>query len=70
MINDTHDVVELTKLEDDLWLLEQQAKCVISGLGRSSTDLAKRIEMLQQASALYAEIRRIREKVHELRHAQ
>ena len=66
-MNDTHDLVELAKLEDDLWLLEQQAKHVISGLGRTSTELAQRVEGLQQASALYAEIRRIREKVHELR---
>ena len=69
-MNNTHDLVELTELEDDLLLLEQQAKCVISGLGRPFTDLAKRVEILQQASALYAEIRRIREKVHELRHTQ
>lgn len=69
-MNNTHDLVELTELEDDLLLLEQQAKCVISGLGRSSTDLAKRVEILQQASALYAEIRRIRETVHKLRHTQ
>ncbi len=69
-MNDTHDLSELAKLEDDLWLLEQQAKHVISGVGRSSTALAKRVEMLQQASALYAEIRRIRETVHELRGRQ
>ena len=69
-MNDTHDLVELTELEDALFLLEHQAKCVISGVGRSSTDLAKRVEILQQSSALYAEIRRIREKVHKLRHTQ
>ncbi len=66
-MNDTHDLVELAALEDDLCLLEQQAKHVISGVSRASTDVAKRVEALQQASALYAEIRRIREKVHELR---
>ncbi len=69
-MNDTHDLRELAKLEGGLWLVEQQAKHVISGLGRSSTALAKRVEMLQQASALYAEIRRIRETVHELRGRQ
>ena len=66
-MNDTHDLVELDKLEDDLWLLEQQAKHVISGLGRASSDLGSRVKTLQEASALDAEIRRIREKVHGLR---
>ena len=66
-MNDTHDLVELAELEDDLSLLEQQAKHVISGLGRASSDLGNRVKTLQEASGLYAEIRRIREKVHALR---
>jgi hypothetical protein len=67
-MNDTRDlVVELNRLEDDLLLLEQQAKNVIGGLGRASSDLAMRVQTLEQASGLYAEIRRIREKVHALR---
>ena len=66
-MNDTHDLVALATLEDDLCLLEQQAKLVISGVARPSMDVAKRVEALQQASALYAQIRRIRDKVHGLR---
>lgn len=66
-MNGAYDLVELAKLEDDLCQLEQQAKHVISGLGRTSREMAQRVEGLQQASALYAEIRRIKEKVHELR---
>jgi hypothetical protein len=68
-MNDTRNL-ELAKLEDDLSLLEQQAKHVISDLGRAFPDLGKRIETLQEASGLYAEIRRIREKVHGLRGRQ
>lgn len=59
--------LELAKLEDDLSLLEQQAKHVISLLGRAFTDLGKRVETLHEASCLYAEIRRIRDKLHALR---
>ena len=66
-MNRTSDLVELNTLEDDLLLLEQQAKHVVSGLGRASSDLAIRVQTLQEASGLYAEIRRIREKVHALR---
>lgn len=59
--------LELAKLEDDLSLLEQHAKHVVSLLGRASTDLGKRVETLQEASRLYAEIREIREKIHAFR---
>lgn len=69
-MNDKPDLVELATLEDDLSLLEQQAKHVISGLTRAFADLGKRVEMLQEASGLYAEIRRIRERVHTLRGGQ
>ena len=61
---------ELAELEDDLWLLEQQAKHVIGGIGRPSTDLANRVKALQEASSFYAEIRRIRDKVRALRARQ
>jgi len=59
--------LELAKLEDDLSLLEQHAKHVISLLGRAFTNLGERVESLQEASRLYAEIRRMREKIHALR---
>lgn len=65
-MSETRDL-EFAKLEDDLSLLEQHAKHVVSGLGRAFPDLGKRVETLQEASGLYAEIRRIREKVHGLR---
>ena len=61
-----HDV-ELAKLEDDLSLLEEHAKHVISLLGRAFTDLGERVKTLQEAGGLYAEIRQIRDKVHALR---
>lgn len=69
-MNDTRALVELNTLEDDLLLLEQQAKHVMGALGRASSDLATRVQTLQHASGLYAEIRRIREKVHALRGTQ
>ncbi len=69
-MNNSHDLVELDKLENDLLQLEQQAKHVIGGLGRTTTDLGNRVKTLQEASGLYAEIRRIREKVHALRGRQ
>ena len=59
--------LEVARLEDDLSLLEQQAKPVVSLFGRALTDLGKRVETLQEASRLYAEIRRIRDKLRELR---
>ncbi len=58
---------DLAKLEDDLSLLEQHAKHVIGLLGRHFTDLGKRVEAIQEASRLYAEIRQIKEKVHAFR---
>jgi hypothetical protein len=61
-----HDV-ELANLEDDLSLLEEHAKHVISLLGRGFTDLGERVKTLQEAGGLYAEIRQIRDKVHALR---
>lgn len=59
--------LDLAKLEDDLSSLEQQAKHVIGLLGRQFADLGKKVEAMQEASRLYAEIRRIREKIHGLR---
>ncbi len=70
MMKDRPYLIELAELEDSLFLLEQQTKHVISGLGRASSDLAVRVKTLQEASGLYAEIRRIREKVHALRSNQ
>ena len=57
----------LSKLEDDLELLEQHAKHVIGLLGRHFTDLGTRVEAIQEASRLYAEIRQIKERIHAFR---
>jgi hypothetical protein len=57
----------LSKLEDDLELLEQHTKHVIGLLGRHFADLGKRVEAIQEASRLYAEIRQIKDRVHALR---
>jgi hypothetical protein len=57
----------LSKLEDDLEMLEQHAKHVIGLLGRHFTDLGTRVEAIQEASRLYAEIRQIKDRIHALR---
>jgi hypothetical protein len=58
--------LELTKLEDDLLLLEQHAKHVVSLLGRRLVDLGERVAALEESSRLFQEIRQIKDKVHAL----
>jgi hypothetical protein len=58
--------LELVKLEDDLSLLEQHAKHVVSLLGRRLLDLGERIAALEESSRLFQEIRQIKDKVHGL----
>jgi len=58
--------LELAKLEDDLSLLEQHAKHVVSFLGRRLADVGERVAALQEANRLFEEIRQIQQKVHAL----
>ena len=58
---------ELAKLEDDLSLLEQQAKHVVGLLGRRVADMRERVSALEESSRLFEEIRRIRDRVHALK---
>jgi hypothetical protein len=58
--------VDLAQLEDDLSLLEQHAKHVVSLLGRRVVDLGERVAALEQSSLLFQEIRQIKDKVHAL----
>lgn len=60
-----HD--NLAGVEDDLSLLEQHAKHVVSLLGRRLGDTESRITALGEASALFREIRQIRDRVHTFR---
>jgi hypothetical protein len=57
--------LELAKLEDDLSLLEQHAKHVVSLLGRLA-DLGERVAGLEESCRLFQEIRQIKDKVHAL----
>lgn len=65
-MNDRHDLV-LTKLEDDLSLLEQHAKQVVTLLGRRIVSVEERVAALQASSLLFQEIRQIRDRVHALK---
>jgi len=65
-MEDNHDLV-LTALEDDLSLLEQHAKHVVSLLGRRAGNLEERVTALQESSSLFREIRQIRGKIEALR---
>ena len=65
-MNDRQDL-ELTKLEDDLSLLEQHAKHVVTLLGRRIVSVEDRVTALQASSLLFQEIRQIRERVHALK---
>jgi hypothetical protein len=58
--------LELAKLEDDLSILEQHAKHVVSLLGRRLADLGERVAALEESSRLFQEIRQIKDKVHAL----
>jgi hypothetical protein len=62
-MNDS-DNLELAKLEDDLSLLEQHAKHVVSLLGRRVSNVEERVAALQASSLLFEEIRQIRDRVH------
>jgi hypothetical protein len=58
--------LDLAKIEDDLSLLEQHAKHVVSLLGRRTTGLDERVIALKESSLLFEEIRLIRDRVHVL----
>jgi hypothetical protein len=60
-----HDL-DLARLEDDLSMLEQHAKHVVSLLGRRVADVGERVKALEQSSLLFQEIREIRDRVHAL----
>jgi hypothetical protein len=53
-------------LEDDLSMLEQHAKHVVSLLGRRVADATARVAALQESARLFEEIRQIKDKVHSL----
>ena len=59
--------LELAKLEDDLSLLEQHTKHVVTLLGRRVVGVEERVAALQASSLLFQEIRQIRDKVHALK---
>lgn len=59
--------LELAKLEDDLSLLEQHAKHVVTLLGRRIAGVEERVAALQASSLLFQEIRQIRDRVHALK---
>jgi hypothetical protein len=58
---------ELAKLEDDLSLLEQHTKYVVTLLGRRVVGVEERVAALQASSLLFQEIRQIRDRVHALK---
>jgi hypothetical protein len=60
------DNFDLAHLEDDLSLLEQQAKHVVGLLAGRFLGARERVVALQQSSLLFEEIRQIRDKVHVL----
>jgi hypothetical protein len=59
--------LELAKLQDDLSLLEQHAKHVVTLLGRRIAGVEERVAALQASSLLFQEIRQIRDRVHALK---
>jgi hypothetical protein len=65
-MKDSQDL-ELSKLEDDLSLLEQHAKHVVTLLGRRIVSVEDRVSALQASSLLFQEIRQIRDRVHALK---
>jgi hypothetical protein len=58
--------LDLAQLEEDLWLLEQHTKHVVSLLGRHLVDVGQRISALRESTHLFQEIRDIKGKVHRL----
>ena len=58
--------LDLAQLEEDLWLLEQHTKHVVSLLGRHLVDVGQRISALRESTHLFQEIRDIKDKVHAL----
>ena len=58
--------LELAKVEDDLSLLEQHAKHVVSLLGRQFADPGERVAALKESNLLFQEIRQIKDKIHAL----
>jgi len=58
---------ELAKLEDELSLLEQHAKHVVTLVGRRIASVEERVAALQASSLLFQEIRQIKDRVHALR---
>ena len=60
------DLEWVAQLEDDLSMLEQHAKHVVSLLGRRLADGGERVAALQESTRLFQEIRQIKDKVHAL----
>jgi hypothetical protein len=56
----------VAQLEDDLSMLEQHAKHVVSLLGRRLVDPRERVAALKESSLLFHEIRQIKGKLHAL----
>jgi hypothetical protein len=56
--------LDLAQLEDDLSMLEQHAKNVVSLLARRVVDLGERVAALQQSGLLFQEIREIKDRIH------
>ena len=65
-MEDRHDLA-LAKLEDDLSLLEQHAKHVVSLLGRRIVGVEERVAALQASSRLFQEIRQIKDRVRAMK---
>jgi hypothetical protein len=65
-MDDTRDL-KLAELEDDLSVLEQHAKHVISFLGGRHAEIGTRVTALKESSELFEKIRHIKDKVHALR---
>ncbi|MBZ5628557.1 MAG: hypothetical protein LAO06_06800 [Acidobacteriia bacterium] len=64
-MNDKQDF-GLAELEDELAMLEQHAKHVVSLFGRRLADVGERVAALQESTRLFQEIRQIKDKVREL----
>jgi hypothetical protein len=64
-MKDKHDL-DLAKVEDDLAMLEEHARHVVSLFGRRLADVGERVAALQESTRLFQEIQQIKDKVHEL----
>ncbi len=60
------DHIDLAQLEEDLGLLEQHTKHVVSLLGRHLVDVGQRTAALRESTHLFQEIRDIKDKVRAL----